>query len=294
MSKIKKHPLYRDKFRGFLVNKGLTTIILIFFAFLFLVAGIFALGAVVFTSADNAQFFAFYYEYLQSLLGNGGASALDKNNYLKATSIVSSVIHLFSVTVLLGAIVYKVTTPKKNLMIFRDKVELDKDNKTLTTSFYSSTPLSIYRLKTSCFIKYYEPYFADGTENMFPMNVFEVSNCNREMPTPYNYIPTGVVIPITMLDEPSAVSSDEPVTCLVNEEGNLEVFVFGKKVGVDDNAFCKLYIMVEGCTPQAPSNILEVHEYDLLRDVSTELSPPFKSRLDADTNEYKVKRWDNF
>lgn len=287
------HPLKRDRFRGFMVETSLSKIILIYIVFTLSASLLFSFISVLLTG-KKALFLDYLYGFTYSLLGNGTAGQLNQFAELKWLALLSSLTFVINTTILLGAVVYKVTIPKKNLMIFRDKVELDAESGELKTSFYSSTLLTIYRLKTSCFIKWYQPYFEDKSENLFPMNVFEVNSGDRLMPVPYNFIPTGVIVPVAVIQNLSQLDAKRPLTIHTKPNDQYDIYINGQNAKQDEHYFCRLYIMVEGCTPQAPGNILEVHEYDLFTQLSLQQSLPFESRFNIESNQYTVKKWYHF
>lgn len=291
-----RHPVTRDRFRYFVVQQSVFSLLLVYIVMAIGVSALIALGlAIANTGPSGLAFSAGFVAVLKETLGQNADLDWSGVRFGNFVSIATAVYFVSVSTLLLGAIVYKVTTPRKNLMIFRDHVNIDPESGTLETSFYSSTHLQVHEMRVTGFFKYYRPRNADDSENLFPMVTINIGNEPlRHLPVPYEFIPVRVETRVQIVERIEDADFENERVAFVIEDGGYRIWMDGQEVSRETDRLCELYVLVEGKLPQAPNDLLEVHRFDLFKDVRLGRCESFEPRYNHDTKEYKVTRWDRF
>jgi hypothetical protein len=228
-----------------------------------------------------------------------------------AIQAITGIIGIILPALLLGAVVFRVMTPKSDMVRFNPGLYLEDADGTnelsgpvnLVSTFYIPTPVRCFDLSVSLHMKYFkrnkrgEP----DREERFPWHSVALGSgltTGDNLALPYDLIPTRFRAEAVVFRDREAFDAAVQVTQkqgtpLILIEGGLvrHVFVDGRHLrSQDDDSmdYCDLMVVVSGSLPDAQAELKEVHRYDLFRD--------FRDMADASSDfdvEY-VRRNDDY
>ncbi|MCI5074274.1 hypothetical protein [Oricola sp.] len=302
-----KHPRSVDDERTFLARLSLAGVIG-FFVFLVAVAAALSVGVMalltfltsggMLTDPMTLAVDSFY-----AILGGEISETFRQVPYSRAIEILLKFLSILLPSLLLGAVVYKMTRPRRRMTIFRQTINLDPDTESLEGTFYIATRLSVYDLQINTYARYYKTHLDDGAPNPYPLKTVQLSQ--RTIPQPFSFVPTRVAVPARVarsvedydaLVESTALANGEAPSLLflVENDRVSRVHVDGESIDPRQGDTCRLSIIVSGVVPEAQFQLIETEGFDLRRDVKIEAAPEFPSEFRPDRKTYVTTNWDAF
>lgn len=303
-----KHPKTVDDERTILARLSLKAVVLLF-VLLVLAASISTVGLLTFlsflaTGGFLADPLTIGVDSLFAILGGDIGDAFEQVPNSRAVELLLKFLSVLLPSLFLGAVVYKMTRPRRRLTVFRKRVNLDPENQCLEGTFYIATRLDLFDLRISCYARYYKSHLDSGDANPYPLKTVHLSE--RIIPQPFSLIPTRVLVPTRVANSQSEYDeivgrissngSEEATTLLfLVEEARISKFhVDGESIELTKGDSCRLNIIVSAVVPEAQFHLIETESYDMSKHVLIGAAPQFPSEFRPGGKEYVTTNWEAF
>lgn len=292
---MKNHPVIYDRFRTFLAHKNIFTLVSLYIAitiiFSLLVATLWTLVQPNTSNADE-----FIWKLWYSFVFLYGYQAELSPTYLSGSEVFAVPLSIGSVafpTLLLGTVVFKILMPKRQIVVFRSKLNLEQSNEvyTLQSIFYIASRLRIINLE----IVAYARVLAKRLRHEFPLRTYDlIMQDYPVIPLPYALVPTRVNIPV--LVNTDAIDTDQ--------SGAQMIFTVTDKVKLrkvkdldcitEDGDQCELIFVVKGTFPDLGTDFIETYRYIIPNDINFEEMVDIKTDFDLINQRSLTHGWKNF
>lgn len=298
---MRTHPVDRDRFRVFLVRNTLASLLGYYLAVNIVLAFLCA-SIVTFLNFESIDIHLWetyhktFFGFLSLLFGGNANPVLESLVGYHPVYLVLLACSVLLPGLLLGAIVFKVTTPTKKLAVFSKKLELNTSEHALEARFYLATSLQVFDLSVKVFVKFYKKTDGSGNTREFPLSSFElpIDPCHC-IPQPFSFVPTLVKIPITIAEKGLGLAQAEhPLTLVCGENSFEKIYVKGHEIAPHTDDFCDLYIVVSGEIPSLQTKLNESEVFDVLTQGRSRKSSSFDAKYDRRGKKYVISKWENF
>jgi len=232
--------------------------------------------------------------FLQSaiyVLGGDASAEFNRLHYVHYFKLASKIIALIVPTLLLGALVYKVTKPQASLIIFSNNMALDPNTCTLETCYYLATKSDVFDLKTKTVAKYYKPVLDNGDRHAYPLKLIELDE--RTLPKPFSFVPTRVTVPIDIRADPTDEANNQ-IGVILDGNSVQEFYIDGESISAVNNEFCQIIVIVEAIIPDLQTTLVECKIFNVHCDLEVKPAPVFDTEFDPHKNKYIIKNWEAF
>lgn len=254
--------------------------------------------------------------YLALLVGQDWpASGVTAFSGFAALQAATGIIGIILPAMLLGAVVFRVMTPKSDLVEFEPRLYLQdaKEDHTvegptgLVSAFHIRTPVRCFDLAVTVHLKYFKRNKQGETseDEKFPWHSVTLGSGltgSDNLALPYDLIPTRFRAGVTVFRDPEAFQAaiaaigQQTTPLILIGDGRIQhVYVDGRNLRHQDaesEDHCFLMVVVHGSLPDAQAELMEVHRYDLFRDFrdTEDLSEDFEVKYVRRTDDYYVSK----
>lgn len=186
---------------------------------------------------------------------------------------------------LLGAVVYKVLAPSRNLLVFRKKLELVEraEGSHLVVYFYICSNVALRLLEFTAIARLYESSRTPGIRGNYPMKTFTVGTEWSQFHLPFPYVSSTVFVPVRMVEETDPPGETDMICLMRDADGALAVHsAGGRRVRPECGDFLELFMLATAKVPALQSDHTELFAFRLPDAISpVELHPmrtPFNLR----------------
>jgi hypothetical protein len=254
--------------------------------------------------------------YLALLVGQDWpASGVTAFSGFAALQAATGIIGIILPAMLLGAVVFRVMTPKSDLVEFEPHLFIEDATPGsateglagLVSTFHIRTPVRCYDLSVTLHLKYFKrnKRGQPNEEERFPWHSVTLGTGltgGDNLALPYDLIPTRFRTQAQIFRDPDAFrtavasTGQQNLPLILIEDGRIShVYVDGRNLrrqDADSEDHCDLMVVVHGSLPDAQAELMEVHRYDLFNDFrdTADLSKAFEVEYVRRTDDYYVSK----
>ncbi len=295
-----RHPLRRDQFRSAIARNSIWTLLIWYVVATTALAVAIALAWGVSSGFPFASIGDRITVVWLAIYGmDGPLESLHGHTAPNPILISSAFLSVVAPATFLGALVFKIFVPSRDIVIFRDKLEIVpfEGGHALLLEFYIASRLSVRNMQLRAFVRTYERGKEEGRDGDYPMKTLELDVRHGHLPLPFSRTPSSSFLPVTLIGASDPVPPVESRGLVIRrtENGPPAIVAVGRaEPNQSCGDFCDLFLIVTGEIPAVQAELNEFERFRLPDCIAHKPLVRARARFDVKRYKFVTENWKDY